>query len=91
MKKPPGKRTSKEFIKLYEVISKVKFFFQFEINSVLRFTPILRKLKYIYFEDHEIVIRRGDIGTNFFVILEGQVSVWVPADYNEVLSEQEKG
>ena len=87
LQKPDNKRSHKDLVKLFEIISKVNFFFQFSVNSFEKFRPILNRLRHSFFKEQEYIMRRGDLGDKFYIILQGVVNIWIPAKNEEILLE----
>ena len=67
----------------------------FEENNLIEkrkdFISIINRLKYQKREPKSYVIKHGDIGDQFYIILRGQVAVWLPiTNLAEIVAPVEK-
>ena len=65
--------------KLFQIIKNVQFFFQNQVNTYEKFAHILKSIQYLYFKEDDCLMRKGDLGDQFYIILHGVVNVWIPA------------
>lgn len=49
--------------------------------SIQQYKRILINMKYEKFERGQVVFHYGDQGDKFYLIIEGQVDVWVPKNF----------
>ena len=91
LQKPEINRTQRDLKKLFEIIQNVKFFFQNQVNTYEKFAHILKRLQYSYFKEDDCLMRKGDLGDKFYIILHGVIDVWIPAQNENIpISEKDK-
>lgn len=80
LKKNPLLRTKEEIDLLANVFSYIGFFqsFQKEFDDET-YDELLKKLRYEYGKKDKKIFNYGDMGRKFYIILNGEVSVFVPS------------
>ncbi|CAG9320728.1 unnamed protein product [Blepharisma stoltei] len=72
----PSERTPEMIEKVYQWTKNLKFFQKLtEANSVETHIACCNYLQYEFHEAGSLVIKQGDMGTKFYIILDGKVSV----------------
>jgi hypothetical protein len=78
-KKPVSERTSGEVKILVNWLSQMKFFKQRSLNEKV-LLDLVSQMNFQTSPKGKIELRYGDFANTFYIILKGQVSVWVPCD-----------
>ena len=78
-KKPVAERTFGEFKILVNWLSQMKFFKQRNLKEKA-LLDLVSQMNFLTSPKGKIELRYGDFGHTFYIILKGQVSVWVPCD-----------
>eukprot|EP00347_Sterkiella_histriomuscorum_P023519 403334331 len=77
LKKSPETRTDKDLQILIPIVQNISFFKEKKIKA-RDLIEICQRLKYENISAQKNVIQYGEYGDRFYIILEGQVSVWIP-------------
>ena len=74
--KEPWDREDSDIEMLYEFVKQIKFFQGLNLTVAMDLCRMFRLEEY---EEDEIGVRQGDEGTTFYIVLYGQVSIWLEA------------
>ena len=72
--KESWERDEKDVDLLYSFVKKIKFFQELEENMS---RDLCKMFKLEEYDEDEIVVRQGDEGDSFYIILYGSVSIWL--------------
>ena len=72
--KESWERDEKDVDLLYSFVRKIKFFTELEENMS---RDLCKMFKLEEYDEDEIVVRQGDEGDSFYIILYGSVSIWL--------------
>ncbi|GMH37082.1 hypothetical protein BSKO_04955 [Bryopsis sp. KO-2023] len=72
LSEPPKHRSSKELAPVYRLLQKIEFVAALDLKVQEELAKILN---YEYYDPYTVVCKQGDIGTEFYIIISGALSV----------------
>ena len=73
--KPPQDRTRQDLLQLSLLLRKTKFLREYEGTPELN--EICRHLKLEIFEPGAVIVKQGDLGSCFYIVLSGKVDIYI--------------